>query len=150
MVFYLSVINICNLCILLSRQILVPRTSRGRHPPTSQGRPERSYLTVPGTSQRCPNLTSWRRAEMTPGDVLIWRSWEIDSGCPQDDLVTSPRGPLEYSNLHAQFFLIFLFRTYLIDQVYLKAFQHSRCIKNPVKLLIWSISCKISELLFSR
>ena len=111
--------------------------------------PKRSYLTVPGTSQRCPNLTSWRRAEMTPGDVLIWRSWEIDSGCPQDDLVTSPRGPLEYSNLHAQFFLIFLFRTYLIDQIYLKVFQHSRCIKNPVKLLIWSIFCKINELLFS-
>ena len=34
---------------LLSRQILVPRTSRGRPPPTSPRRPQRSYLTVLGT-----------------------------------------------------------------------------------------------------
>ena len=117
----------------------VPRTSRKDPIWLSQGLPKDVPIWRPGDTLK------WR-----PGDVLIWRSWEIDSGCPQDDLGTSPRGPLEYSNLHAQFFLIFLFRTYLIDQIYLKVFQHSRCIKNPVKLLIWSIFCKINELLFSR
>ena len=40
--------------------------------------------------------------------------------------------------------LYFSFGTYSIDQMYLKAIQHSRCIENPVKLLRWSIFCKIS------
>ena len=34
-----------------------------------------------------------------PGDVPIWRRWDVDSGRPQDVLRTSPRGPWEYSNL---------------------------------------------------
>ena len=38
----------------------------------------------------------------------------------------------------------FSFRTYSVDQIYLKIFQYSRCIENRVKLLRWSIFCKIS------
>ena len=44
----------------------------------------------------------------------------------------------------SQFFFNFFSGTYLIDQIYLKAIQLSRCIKNPVELLRWCIFCKIS------
>ena len=43
----------------------------------------------------------------------------------------------------SQFFFNNSLRTYSIDQIYLKAFQHSRCIENPVKLLRQSTFCKI-------
>ena len=42
------------------------------------------------------------------------------------------------------------FRAYSIDQIYLKAFQHSRCCENPMKLLRCSNFCKISQYHFSR
>ena len=58
--------------------------------------PGTSWSDVPGTSQS--DVLKWR-----PGDVLIWcsrgRLWDVDSRCLQDVLRTSPRGPLEYSNL---------------------------------------------------
>ena len=37
----------------------------------------------------------------------------------------------------------FSFRTYSINQIYLKAFQQSRLIENPFKLLRWSLSAKL-------
>ena len=74
------------------------------------------------------------------------RHWEIDSGRPRDVLRTSLRGFSEYSNLDvAEFFCNFSFRTYSTDQIYLEAFQHSRCIENPVKLLRWSIFGKLDN-----
>ena len=73
------------------------------------------------------------------------RPWEVDSGCPQDVLRTSTRGPSEYSNYDVpEKILTFLLELYSIDQIYLKAFQHSSCVENPVKLLRWSIFSKIS------
>ena len=65
---------------LPSRQILVPRTSRGRPNLTSKGRPEMTF-------RRCPN------------PMFKGRPWEVDSGRLQDVLRTSPRGPSQYSNL---------------------------------------------------
>ena len=86
------------------------------------------------TSRGRPNLT------------FKGRPWELDSGCPQDVLRTFPRGPSEYSNLDVPtFFKNFSFRTYSIDQIYLKAFQHSRCIENPVKLQDVAISAKFDN-----
>ena len=60
--------------LLPSRQILVPRTSRGRPPPTSPGR---SLKTL-----KHSNLTSWGLLEMTSKG----RPWEVYSGRPLDDL----------------------------------------------------------------
>ena len=78
------------------------------------------------------------------GDALIWRPemksrgcpnltfkglpWEVDSGRPLEDLQST-------QTWMSQIFLNFSCRTYSIDQIYLKAFKHSRCIENPVKLL---------------
>ena len=45
-----------------------------------------------------------------------------------------------------QISLYFSSETYSIDQIYLKAIQHSSCILNPVKLFIrWSFFCEIRE-----
>ena len=78
----------------------VPRTS----PPTSPGRPLKILFDRAGDVPIWrPNLTSWGRPEMTSRGRLNLtfkgRRWEVDSGCPQDVLRTSPRGPSEYSNL---------------------------------------------------
>ena len=82
--------------------------------------------------------TLWR-----PGDVLIWLSRDVPrrltrtfSGRPLEDLQST-------QTWMPKIFFSFSFRTCLIDQIYLKAFQHTRCIENPVKLLWWSIFCKI-------
>ena len=95
------------------------------------------------------NLTFWGRPEMMskgcPNLTFQGHPWEVDSRCPQDVLRTFPRGSSVYSNLDVPtVFFNFFFRTYSIDQIYLKAFQRSRCINNAVKLLRWSIFCKIS------
>ena len=110
----------------------VPRTSSSNVPRrspkdpvwTSRGRPDL-------TSRERSNLTSWGRPNLT----LKGRSREMDLGCPQDVLRTPSRGSSEYSNLMSQKNFNFSFRTNSIDQIYLKAFQQSRCIENPVKLL---------------
>ena len=71
---------------LLSQQILVPRTSRQRPPPTSPGRPLKILFDHPG------DVPIWLR-----GDVLIWRSRDVPgrlfrdvprkfSGHPLEDL----------------------------------------------------------------
>ena len=76
----------------------VPRTS-----PKDPIWPSRRRLDL--TSQRRSNLTSWGRPNLT----FKGRAWEVDSGCPQNVLKVSPRGPSEYSNLDVQnFFLTFL------------------------------------------
>ena len=79
----------------------------------------------------------WLRGEVLkwhPGDVLIWRSRDVPGRLIREALRT----------LSQQFFFDFFFRTYMIDQIYLKAFQHSRCIENLVELAKWSIFWKIS------
>ena len=87
-------------------------------------------------SRERPNLTSWGRLEMTSRGRLNLtfkgRPWEVDSGRPLEDL-QSP-----------QPWMSKLFFQNLFDWPNLKAFQHSRCIENSVKLLRWSIFCKIS------
>ena len=102
-----------------------------------------------------PGLTSSGRPDLTsrgrPNLASKGHPWEVDSGHPQDVLGKSYNG---HSNLlddvgssvgFPQISLCFSFETYSIDQIYLKAIQHSRCIWNPVKLLRWSFFCKIRE-----
>ena len=88
-----------------------------------------------------PNLTSWGRPRMTsrgrPNLTFKGRPWEFDSGRHLDDLEST-------QTWMSQIFFNFSFRNYSIDQIYLNAFQHSRCIGNSAKLLRWSIFCKIS------
>ena len=112
---------------LLSKQILLPKIYHGRPPPTSpkyhiwpsQGRPDLTSLRLPQSDVQGTSLGGW--------------------------FGKSPRRPLKHSNLDVPKFLFnFSFRTYSINQIYLKASQHSRCIENPVKLLKWSIFCKIN------
>ena len=121
----------------------VPRTCLKDPIWQSWGRPDL-------TSQGRPNLESWGRPELKfwgrPNLTFKRRPWEVNSGpLPQDVLRTSPRRPSEYSNLDIpKIFFNFSFRTNSLDHIYLKAFQHSRCIENAVKLLRWSIFYKIS------
>ena len=88
-----------------SRQILVPRTSRGRPPPTSlRTSPKDPIWPPPGRPWGRPEMPSRGRPNLT----FKGRPWEIDSGHPQDVLRTSPRGSSEYSNLDVAAF----FRTF--------------------------------------
>ena len=98
---------------------------------------------VPRAFPKDPIWPSWRRPNLT----FKGRPWEIGSECPQDVLRTSSRGfKLRVLKLAcpSTFFVNFSYKIYSIDQIYLKAFQHSRCTENPVKLLRWRIFCKIS------
>ena len=63
-------------------------------------------------------------------------------GRPKDVLRTSPRGLRVLKLEFPKFVFNFSFRNYSIDQIFLKAFQHSKYIEKPVKLLRWSIFCK--------
>ena len=108
-----------------------------------------------GSSRGHPNLTSLRHCEMTSSGcsnlTFKERPWEVDSERVQDFLRTSLR--VLFRVLKRAYFSIFSrfsFRTYSINQIYLKAFQYLRCIENTVKLRRWSIFCKISHWLFSR
>ena len=129
---------------LPSCQILIPRTSHRRPPSTSPGR-------------------SLKLLFNHPGDVPIWRPWDVliyvqgmslggwfrtSPGRSQDvryrtfkarlrDDVGSWTGCPKIS-------FYFSFGTYSIEQIYLKAIQHSRSIENPVELLRWSIFVEIS------
>ena len=75
-----------------SQQTLVPKTSWGRPPPTSPGRPLKILFDCPG------DVPIWR-----PGDVLKWRPGDVLKWVQGMSLGgwfrTSPRGPSEYSNL---------------------------------------------------
>ena len=78
---------------LPSRQILVPRTSRGRPPPTSPGRPLKILFD-------------------RPGDVLIWRSRDVPGRLIRDVPRTFSGRPLEdlesTQTWMSNFFLTFL------------------------------------------
>ena len=119
-----------------SRQVLVPRTSQGRPPAAS---PERSLKIIFDCAGDVPIWRPGGSPEMTSRGcfylAIKGRPWEVDLGSPQEVLRTSPRGPSDYSKLDVPNFFNFSFRTYSIDQIYLKAFQHSTCTENPVKLL---------------
>ena len=68
--------------ILPSRQILFPRTSRGRPPSTSPGRPLKILFDRPG------DVLIWRPGEVPigrAGDVLKWCPGEILTWCTRDD-----------------------------------------------------------------
>ena len=67
-----------------SRQILVPRTSRGRPPPTSPGRPLKILFDRPG------DVPIWR-----PRDVLIWPSRDVPGRLIRDVPRTFSGRPLE-------------------------------------------------------
>ena len=58
---------------LPSRQMLVPRTSRKRPPPTSPGRPLKILFDHPG------DILIWR-----PVNVQKWRPWNVLIWCPRD------------------------------------------------------------------
>ena len=84
--------------VLPSRQVLVPRTSRGRRLATSPGRPLKIIFHCAG------DVPIWRprgSPEMTSTGCFYLafkgRPWEVDLGSPQEVLRTSPRGPSEYS-----------------------------------------------------
>ena len=118
-----------------SQQTLVPKTSWGRPPPTSPGRPLKILFDRPGDVPiwRPGDVLKWR-----PGDVLIWRSRDVPGRLIRDVPRTFSGRPLEdlqsTQTWMSQHFFNFSFRTYPINQIYLKAFQHSRCTENPVKL----------------
>ena len=78
--------------ILPSRQILFPRTSRGRPPPTSPGRPLKILFDRPGDVPiwRPGDVLKWR-----PGDVLIWRSRDVPGRLIRDVPRTFSGRPLE-------------------------------------------------------
>ena len=62
----------------------------------------------------------------------------------RNEIYSLKRMEAKKQNLDVKIFFSVSFRTYSIDQIYLNAFQHSRCMENPVKLLRWSIFCKIT------
>ena len=83
-----------------SRQILVPRTSRGRPPPTSPGRPIKILFDRPGDVSiwRPGNVSIWRPGDVLkwrPGDVLIWPSRDIPGRLIRDVPRTFSGRPLE-------------------------------------------------------
>ena len=128
--------------------------SQGRLPPTFPGRPLKILFDHSGDVPiwRPWDVLIWSPGDVlgwSPGDVVIWRSrdapgrliWDVPrtfSRRPLEDLRSTPK--LRHPKISFNFSL----RTYSIDQIYLKACQHSRCIENPVKLLRLSISREIS------
>ena len=89
--------EIQNLTVVLkrpspSRQILVPRTSRGRPPLMSRGRPLKILFDRPGDVPiRLPrDILKWR-----PGDVLILRSRDVPERLIRDIPRTFSGRPLE-------------------------------------------------------
>ena len=123
----------------------VPRMSRGRPLLTSPGRPLKILFDRPGDIPiwRPRDVLKWR-----PGDFLIWRSRDVLGRLIRDVPGTFSGHALEdlqcTQTWMSQTFFNYFFRTYSIDQIYLKAFQHSRCTENPVKIQRWSIFSKIN------
>ena len=75
-----------------SRQILVPRTSRGRPPPTSPGRPLKILFDRPGDVPiwHPGDVLKWR-----PRDVLVWRSRDVPGRLMRDVPRTFSGRPLQ-------------------------------------------------------
>ena len=124
------IVNYTTLLMLPSRQILVVRTSRGRPHPTSQGRPLKTLLDHPG------DVLKWR-----PGNVLSRRSRESLGGW----FGTAPGRPLEDLQSTQTWMSKFFFLTFLSGLIRLTKSKTIWTLKvYPVKLLRWSIFCKIS------
>ena len=129
---YPQFVLICLFC-LPSRNILVSSTFRGLPPPTSLGRLLKILFHRPRDVPiwSCGHVPIWR-----PRDVLIWCSRDTPGRLIRDVPRTFTGRPLEdLQSTQTWMSQKFSFRTNSIDQIYLKAFQHSRCIKNPVRLL---------------
>ena len=101
-----------------SRQILVPRTSRGHPPPTSPGRPLKILFDHSG------DVLIWRPGyvlKWRPGDVKIWRSRDVPWRLIRDVPRTFSGRPLEdpdsTQTWMSKIFFNFFFRTYSIDQI---------------------------------
>ena len=125
-----------------------------------------SPSSVHRTSPKDPIWPSWRRLDLTsrgrlemtsrrgPNLMFKGRPWQVDLGRPQDVIRTSYRGhskhflatmwdyQLDISNFF--FFFYFFCGAYSIDQISLKAIQHSRCSENLFELLWWRIFPEIS------
>ena len=71
---------------------LVPRTSRGRSPPTSPGRPLKILFDHPGD---VPNWHPRGVSKWRPGDVLIWRPRDVSGRLIQDVSRTFSGRPLD-------------------------------------------------------
>ena len=109
-----------------SRQILVPRTSRGRPPPTSPGRPLKILFDRPGDVPvwRPGDVPIWHPGDVLkwrPGDVLIWRPRDVPGSLIRDDPRTFSGRRLEdlesTQTWMSKIFLDFSFRTYSIYQI---------------------------------
>ena len=85
------------------------------------GRPELVLLQRPRDSPKDPIWPSRGRPEMTPGDVLIWRSSDDPGNLIRDVRRTFSERPLEdhqsTQTWLSQICLNFFFRTFLIDQI---------------------------------
>ena len=99
----------------------------------------------------CVDVRNWR-----PGEVLIWSFEDALKWHPEDALIWRSRN-LPWRTFKARISdyvglsvgcpkicFNFSFQTYSVDQIYLKAIQHSRCTENPIELLRWSLFCEIS------
>ena len=137
--------------------IIGPQDVSRTYPPTSRRRSLKILF------DRLGDVLIW-----SSGDVLIWRPWDVLKWRPGDVLIWCSRNVpgrsirdvpwtfsgrsiedsnLEYSNFDVPaffFFFNFSSRTFSINQIYLKSFQHSRCIENQVKLLRRRSFCKIN------
>ena len=117
--------------------------SEGRPPPTSPGRPLKILFDSPGDVPiwRPGDFPIWRPGDVLkcrPGDVLIWRSRNVPGSLIRDIPRTFSGRPLEDLESTQTWMSIFFkhFFQNLFDWPNLKASQYSRCIENPVKLLI--------------
>ena len=83
---------------LPNQQILVPRMSQGRPPPTSPGRPLKILFDHPGDvpNWRPGDVLIWHPGNVlkwSPGAVLIWRIRDVPKRLIRDVPRTSPRLP---------------------------------------------------------
>ena len=86
-----------------------------------------------------PNLTSWERPEMTSRGRSNLMFKGLTGRLIRDILSTFSGCHLQSTHTWMpQHFFNFSFRTYSIDQIYLKALQYSGFIENPMKLA-WRI-----------
>ena len=141
MVCLYSSLPVSYTCLYLAGKYWFP----GHLPPMSPGYPLKILFDNPQDVMiwRPRNVMKWQ-----PMDVLMWRSREVPErliqGIPKTLSGRSLEDLQSTQTWMSQFFLNCSFRTYSIDQIYLKAFQHLRWIENRVKLLRWSIFWKIS------
>ena len=122
--------------------------SPGTPLPTSSGLPLKILFARRGDIPiwRPREVSIWRPGDVLkwrPGDVLIWPSRDVRGRLIREVPKTFSGRPLEDLESTQTWMSKFFFQN-LFDWPNLKAFQHSSCIENSVKLLRWSIFCKIS------